>query len=52
MIQSHGTLSLVKKRKNKPLTTEDQALKSEIIHCLDIVDSNCSFYSADFDNEK
>ena len=45
-----GSISLVNDGKKEPLSTEDQAVKAEIIRCLDIVDSNCSFRSADIDN--
>ena len=34
------------------LTTEEKVLQAEIFRCLDLVDSNCSFSSADFDNDK
>ena len=38
--------------KSKVLSTEEQVLRAEIIRCIDIVDSNCSFSSADSDNDK
>ena len=36
----------------KVLTTEEKVLQAEIVRCLDLVDSNCSFSSADCDNDK
>ena len=52
-IVKDGDVSLVNKDgKSKTLSTEDMTTKAEICCCLDIIDSNCSFWAADADNEK
>ena len=38
--------------KSKTFSTEDMTTKAEICCCLDIIDSNRSFWAADADNEK
>ena len=52
-IVKDGGFSLVNKDgKSKTLSTEDMTTKAEICRCLDIIDSHCSFRTADADNEK
>ena len=52
-IVKDGYVSLVNKDgKSKTLSTEDMTTTTEICHCLDVIDSDCSFRAADADNEK
>ena len=52
-IVKDGDVFLVNKDgKRKTLSTEDMTAKAEIYCCLDIIDSNCSFWAADAGNEK
>ena len=45
-------LFLQSSKQTRALSSEDQILNAEIIRCLDIVDSNISFNSAENDNDK
>ena len=47
-----GRIFLQENKNSKVLSNEDQILKAEIIRCIDIVDSNVFFSSAESDNEK
>lgn len=52
LVAAAGSMFVSSGSKRKVLSTEDQVSKAEIIRCLDIVDSNCSFSTADRDSDK
>lgn len=52
VVSNVGSVALNAGTKRKILTTKEQISRSEIIRCLDIVDSNCSFNVANKDAQK